>query len=58
MKDYHYAIKVLYKLLELAWGGNSQLVETLCYDLLSVCYFSIGNLKKSEFYMTRYLRGV
>jgi len=42
----------------MAWCEHNTIIETVAYDLMSVCYYNTSDMKKADFYNTRYLRGV
>jgi len=51
-------MKCYKKQLEIAWSINDIHEEMSAYDHISICYFYLGNLKKSEYYQKRALRGI
>jgi len=57
MTSYSVAIKCYKKQLEVAWVLKDIPEEFVAYDLISTCYFYLGNLKKSKYYQKRTLRG-
>jgi hypothetical protein len=58
LKEYRKAQKSLNKMLQFAWVGQSQMGESSAYDMLSLCHFYMGDLKRSSFYHTRFVCGI
>jgi hypothetical protein len=58
MKDFDLALRTLRKALQFAWVVSSYTAETQIYDMMSVCHFYKGDLKKSGYYNHRFIRGV
>lgn len=58
LKDFDAALRTLRYGLQLAWVLNSFTAETQIYDMMSVCHFYKGDLKKSGYYNRRFIRGV
>ena len=58
MQKYDLALKALKRELQLAWVVNNYTAEIQIYDMMSVCYFYKGDLKKGGYYAQRFMRGV
>lgn len=58
LHEYDSALKTIKKKLQLAWVVESHTAETQCYEMMAQCYYYKGNLKKCQYYNTRYLRGI
>lgn len=57
MSDHDEAVKQFKKMLQLAWQEGEQVMELKAYDQLSVDYFYLGQLEKSQYYHDRFIRG-
>ncbi|CDW80099.1 histidine acid phosphatase family protein [Stylonychia lemnae] len=57
MKDSESAVKQFKKQLQLAWQEGDTQVEVNAYDNLSIDYFYLGELAKSNYYHDRIMRG-
>lgn len=58
LQEYDYGLKTVKKMLQIAWVYEIHTAETICYELMSKCYFYKGELRKCAYYNQRYLRGV
>eukprot|EP00347_Sterkiella_histriomuscorum_P003370 403364556 len=57
MKDSESAVKQFKKQLQLAWQEGDTQMEVSAYDNLSIDYFYMGELAKSNYYHDRIMRG-
>jgi hypothetical protein len=51
------ALKSFKKMLNISWMINDVSSETEAYDLISIQYFYLGNMLKSQYYHDRSVRG-
>lgn len=57
MQNYEDAVKASKKQLQLAWEQKNILMEICAYDNLSLDYFYLGMIEKSQYYQERMMRG-
>lgn len=50
LKNYPFAIKLYKKALQYSWLFNENVNEINIYDLLGMCYYYLGEVKKAYHY--------
>lgn len=57
MRSFECACRCYKKLLEIAWDTNDAEAEVIAFEGLGICYYYTGELKKSNYYVDRMMRG-